>query len=316
MQPNPLASLRIDRAAERREDADWLKRALTDSETRFLLVHQGRILVADGPRLAVRWMTVDELPGSPESFIYWAFLGIADDRPVVLLEVELRADAEQLSTQFSGRWVGARQLALTGEPVDAGIAAYGRALSLWRVNHRHCGRCGTQTRADQAGFRLLCQNDDCRHQHFPRLDPAVIVAVGHDQRLLLGRQPSWPPGRYSTLAGFVEPGESLEDAIVREVAEESGVVIGGTRYHSSQPWPFPSSLMVGFMATATNPALQLGDELEQAQWFDADELATALDRREVILPPPLSISRRLIVDWFAEHHQVDINQWKTVETWS
>ena len=135
-------------------------------------------------------------------------------------------------------------------PKMRGLLAYARALSIWRSRHRYCGACGAPLVAVRAGHALRCTNGACAQESFPRIDPAIIVLVCDGERALLGRQASWPPGRYSTLAGFVEPGESLEDAVAREVFEETGVPVHDVRYHSSQPWPFPSSLMVGFQASA------------------------------------------------------------------
>jgi len=151
-------------------------------------------------------------------------------------------------------------------PADqAGLLGYARAMIHWRRMHRHCGRCGADTVPGRAGHVLVCTNPACQHEQFPRLDPAIIVLVSDGPRILLGRQASWPPGRYSTIAGFVEPGESLEDAVIREVAEETGVKVDEVRYHSSQPWPFPSSLMLGFTARASTHEVHLADqELEDA----------------------------------------------------
>ncbi len=181
---------------------------------------------------------------------------------------------------------------------DAGLLAYARALSIWRSRQRFCGICGAPTFPDRAGHLIRCSNDRCGHEFFPRIDPAIIVLVTDGEHALLGRQAGWPPGRYSTIAGFVEPGESLEDAVAREVLEETGVQILNTRYDSSQPWPFPSSLMVGFQATARpGSAIRVGEELEDAQWFTRNQV-----RSEGIplVPPSHSISFRLISAWL-EH---------------
>jgi NAD+ diphosphatase len=147
---------------------------------------------------------------------------------------------------------------------------------------------------ESGGNTRICGNDECGAQIFPRVDPAIIVLVSNDQQCLLGRQPSWPEGRYSTIAGFVEPGESLEDAVRREVAEETNIEVGEVRYHSSQPWPFPSSLMLGFTAEASSGEIQLNDgELEDAQWFTRKELRSGFPK----LPYRLSIARRLVDNW-------------------
>ena len=309
MLPNPLAALKIDRCAERREQSDWITAAARSAQARFVVTHNGRLLAAGERQLTLRWLGVTDLDRDHHEFPYFAFLGVREQTPLFVVELD-QPSASRYAETHQADWVGARRLALTGELADAGIAAYGRALTLWQRNHRHCGRCGSTTQIDQAGFRLVCSAADCGHAHFPRLDPAIIVAVGHEGRCLLGRQPTWPEKRYSTLAGFVEPGESVEDALLREVAEESGVKVNRVYYHSSQPWPFPSSLMLGFLATADDPTLSLGDELEHAMWLDADELRAAMMNDELILPPPLSISHRLIKDWYQAEYGVDITSWQ------
>ena len=173
--------------------------------------------------------------------------------------------------------------------------AYARAMSWWRARHRWCSACGAPATPQRAGHVVRCSNEACGIEVFPRIDPAIIVLVTDGDRALLGRQASWPPRRYSTIAGFVEPGESLEDAVAREVEEETGVRIASASYHSSQPWPFPSSLMLGFTAEALPGAIACADaELEDARWFSREQLA----RGEALLPPRTSISHRLIEQWF------------------
>ena len=183
-------------------------------------------------------------------------------------------------------------------PADsASLLAYARALALWKSRHRFCGACGAPNLPARAGHVMRCSREGCGAETFPRLDPAIIVLVTdpRGERALLGRQASWPAGRYSTIAGFVEPGESLEDAVVREVAEETGVEVGSVSYESSQPWPFPSSLMLGFRAVARTEAITLRDgELEDARWFTREEIANGTPA----LPTIHSISFGLIEDWY------------------
>ena len=181
-------------------------------------------------------------------------------------------------------------------PIDeAGLLGYARAMVSWRRRHRFCGLCGTNTVPAKSGHVLVCSAPACRHEQFPRLDPAIIVLVSEGDRALLGRQASWPVGRYSTIAGFVEPGESLEDAVAREVLEETGIEVDRIEYHSSQPWPFPASLMLGFSAHALTTEVRLRDqELEDARWFTREEIAG----NGALLPPRQSISYRLIEHWF------------------
>jgi len=172
-----------------------------------------------------------------------------------------------------------------------------RALTIWRARHRFCSVCAYPTVSERAGHVLRCSNPDCTHEFFPRIDPAVIVLVTDGDRVLLGRQATWPAGRYSTIAGFVEPGESLEDAVLREVHEETGVRVSNVEYHSSQPWPFPSSLMLGFHAKAEPGAeIQMtpDGELEHADWFTREDIVSG----KLLLPFSHSISYRLIQAWF------------------
>ena len=187
-----------------------------------------------------------------------------------------------------------RQAAAIVEPEDGALLAYARAMMTWHQRHRFCGACGAPTESQQAGHLRRCTRAECAAEIFPRTDPAVIMLVRDGDWCLLGRQARWPPGVYSALAGFVEPGESLEDAVGREVMEEAGVAIDGCEYHSSQPWPFPSSIMLGFWATARRGEVRVdGSELEEARWFHRDQVLA----QEVRLPPKLSIARRLIDDW-------------------
>jgi NAD+ diphosphatase len=168
----------------------------------------------------------------------------------------------------------------------------------WQERHRHCGTCGSRNRLLEAGFAMECSDDACRHRSFPRLDPAIIVLVHHEDRCLLGRQASWPEGRFSTIAGFVEPGESLEDALRREVREETNIEAGSCSYLGSQPWPFPAAIMIGFHATADSTDIACNDgELADARWVSRAEIAN----ESVVLPPSISIAYRLIEAWFNEH---------------
>jgi NAD+ diphosphatase len=170
----------------------------------------------------------------------------------------------------------------------------------WHARHRFCGVCGAATESVEAGHVRRCTNPECKASHFPRTDPAVIMLVHDGDRALLGRQKVWAPGMYSTLAGFLEPGESLEETVAREVFEESGIRVGEVRYHSSQPWPFPASLMIGFHAAATSREIRLNQsELEDCAWFSRSELRD-FQAQGKNLPRQDSIARRLIEDWLAQ----------------
>jgi len=181
-------------------------------------------------------------------------------------------------------------------PDEANLAAHARALILWHASQLYCGACGAAAEPEAGGNARRCSDTGCGRTIFPRVDPAIIVLVADGERCLLGRQASWPEGRYSTIAGFVEPGESLEDAVRREVFEETNIRVGEVAYHSSQPWPFPSALMLGFHAVATSERIALNDgELEDARWFTRAELASG----EHKLPYRISIARRLVDDWIS-----------------
>jgi NAD+ diphosphatase len=289
---NPFSGAWLDRRSETRAEADWASRALSEPGTRFLLASGTQHLVTREPAAAIVFLdSSDPLVRGvdPEQLVQ---LGWYQGERCVLVNVP----------PGSTRWPAGTQLEelrplLTELPAaEAAVLACARALLVWRSRHLHCGVCGAPTKPRLAGHVLKCTSSECGAEFFPRLDPAVIVLVSDGDYALLGRQPSWPKGRYSALAGFVEPGESLEDAVIREVREESGVGVGAVSYFASQPWPFPSSLMLGFHAEANrNDALQLDGELEDARWFSTSELAASA---ALLLPPPYSIARRLIDTWY------------------
>ncbi|MEO5628156.1 MAG: NAD(+) diphosphatase, partial [Thermomonas sp.] len=198
---------------------------------------------------------------------------------------------------------------------QASVFAQARALQHWHQRHRHCGACGGSMRFVRAGWLGLCEG--CGSEHYPRTDQAVIVAVGDGARLLLGRQASWPPGRWSVVAGFVEPGETLEQAVAREVLEETGVHVRAARYLASQPWPFPGSLMLGFIADADPDDPVVGDELQAARWFSADEVRAGLvgdwaqadgESDGIVLSSPISIARHVIRAWLQQHDAMQAAQ--------
>jgi NAD+ diphosphatase len=179
------------------------------------------------------------------------------------------------------------------------LLAYARGMVHWNLRHRFCPNCGSATSSAQAGHVRQCMNGNCNSHHFPRTDSAIIVLISEGDACLLGRQALWPKGMYATIAGFLEPGETLEQAVAREAKEETGVELLHTNYHSSQPWPFPSSVMVGFMATACNRNLYRNDdELEDARWFTRSEIGLGIQDGYLLLPPPVSIAYRLIRDWY------------------
>lgn len=305
--PLLLARGTIDRSAALRNNPAWLERAWHDPATRVLIIDNGRTLVervGDEVR-AVLFSPSEAPPG--ERFL----LGVADGVTYFAVAARLPGTAAsdvngRVTVPMSpheapeGRPVpaGLRQAGgLLGDR-DAGLLVYAVALEAWHSTHQFCPRCGARTTVEAGGHIRVCPRD--ASQHFPRVDPAVIMLIRDpDDRCLLARGPQWPEGRLSILAGFVEPGESLEAAVVREVAEEVGILVTNPRYLGSQPWPFPRSLMLGYFAQALSTDLTLDtEEIAEARWFSREELAHALETGEVRLPPPVSIARRLIETWY------------------
>ena len=295
--PGSLALSRsvLDRAADRRRDEEWLDKAWAAPDTQVALVAGDKLLVT-ADRTALQLVTPSEAPEGIR-----VFLGIdresgagqtADGRAVFAILTGTKQDES---------YAGLREMGAVLNDREAGIAVNVIGLANWHAVHTHCPNCGEHTVVIDAGHVRQCPA--CGLSHFPRSDPAIIVLVTDDQdRALLGRNEAWPEGRYSTLAGFVEPGESLEAAVRREVLEETGVVVGPEiEYAGSQPWPLPSSLMLGFFAKASNFDIEVdADEIAEAKWFTREDLRALVEAGTMALPGNISISRRLIEGWYGE----------------
>jgi NAD+ diphosphatase len=296
---NTFSGNPLDRAAERRREPEWLADRLEDGKTTALVLWNGAVLAteADGvARLArIEAPLAAELARGDEHLL---FLGLdRDERAVFALDLESGADPAEGVLQGRGHFAGLRELAATLTADESGVAATARAVFEWRRRHRFCSACGEPTRVTEAGWKRLCPA--CGVEHFPRTDPVVIMLPVRGDSCLLGRQPSWPPGRFSALAGFMEPGETIETACAREVSEEAGLRVLGVEYHSSQPWPFPTNLMIGLIAEVDQGEARADQsELEAVVWLSREEVRAALrDEGEVRLPPPLAIARQLIIHW-------------------
>lgn len=298
IRPNFFAGPYIDRRADVREEIDWPAAALSDPQTLYIVARDTAQLVYTEPQPRIAFVT-REHPAlrkpDPHSLV---LLGWYEGARCVLAELS----PEQAFDRPPGTsFEELRPLSPLLPAEQAGLLAYGRALTIWRKRQRFCGVCGFTALPERAGHVIRCTNETESHEFFPRIDPAIIVLVTDGERALLGRQANWPPGRYSTIAGFVEPGESLEDAVLREVLEETGVVVTNPRYDSSQPWPFPSSLMIGFQAQAERGSpIRTGEELEDARWFTRAEIRS--DGLPLV-PPSHSISYRLITTWLESERQ-------------
>ncbi|MFC5583081.1 NAD(+) diphosphatase [Rhodanobacter terrae] len=308
--PNTFAglSLILDRIAERRDESAWIAEQARSTDARYLLLDAAGEAFMHRDREALRWLDTHEraqwLADVPSTL-----LGIADQRPHFLLALDDTHRIGELENAFDARRMNLRSAGLQLAAGEAGLFAYAKGLAHWQRETRYCARCGAPLQLVAAGHRALCTNPDCARLHFPRTDAAVIMLVEHDGACLLGRQAGWPPGRYSTLAGFVEPGESLEDAVRREVAEEAGVIVDEVHYHSSQPWPMPASLMVGFIATAVSRRIDMRDhELEDARWFTPQQIVDGIAEGSFVPSTALSVSYRLLAYWLQQRAGLDLDE--------
>ncbi len=281
----------VDRNTAARMDRDALAGLLDSDATRFIAIWQSRCMISDDApvlldraALGGRWR--------PELAIY---LGRLESRHLFAVALDdLPGNRQSSGPDESAFDNHGRLLAMNNED-DGALLAYAKGMIEWQQRHLFCGLCGSGNHAAEGGFVMVCSNAACGHRCFPRVDPAIIVLATRGDACLLGRQASWPEGRFSTIAGFVEPGESMEDAVRREVAEETDVRVGDVTYLGSQPWPFPGAMMVGFHAQALSTEIHRNDnELIEAGWFTRDEIAAG----NIHLPPTNSIAFRLIEAWF------------------
>jgi NAD+ diphosphatase len=297
----PFTGMTLDRASTERKDPAWIGQRLEDPATRAVAAGRNGVLItsASSPALVRTGLAT---AGRQEPIL----LGLEDGRALFAIDLDALppgVDAEHIS---AGRVVSLRDAGAELSHSEAGLAAYLVALLNWHRRHRFCANCGARTAIAEAGYSRRCPR--CETVHFPRTDPVVIMTVEHQDRLLLGRRTGWPPGRLSVLAGFVSPGEAAEEAVVREVDEESGILVRDPVFVTSQPWPFPASLMLGFHAHSDDggdPRPRDG-ELEEVHWLALDAVRAAVQERnpDFQLPPSVSIARFLIERWLAVHDGV------------
>ena len=314
---NIFAGGTIERNAERRDDVEWGAAQLADPTARFLLLaaHEpgGYRALALSPASALRWLDANEFHELADGLVV-TYLGHDDSDPLFSVRTDA-ATGLRIADAIGGSLIDLRSAGLHLHPFQAGVFAYARAIAFWQERTRFCCSCGSPLELVALGHRGRCANHAVALEHFPRVDPAMIVIVNWQGKCLLGSQSNWAENRWSTLAGFIEPGESLEDAVRREVFEEAGVRVGACAYHSSQPWPFPSSLMLGFTAEATDPTINVGAELSDARWFGVDELVASLADGKIVLPPQLSVSHELIAHWVREKSGMDLADLLGAEPW-
>ena len=300
---NTFAGNPLDRASERRGDAPWLAGKLADPASLAIALWNGKPLVESGKDGAVQIAYVNagmagELSGGAERLL---FMGLWKDVAVFAIDLEGPADPADGPLQGLGRFEDLRAIALTLPPADAAMSATAKSMFEWRRRHRHCAACGEPSEVIEGGWKRVCPA--CRVEHFPRTDPVVIMLPVKGEKCLLGRQAAWPKLMYSALAGFLEPGESIEEACARELSEEAALRTLSVRYHSTQPWPYPSSLMIGLIAEVENEdAAPDQTELDEVRWFTRNEARDLIAGQlaDARAPGAMAIAHQLIKAWADE----------------
>ena len=290
----------LDRVSQRRQDAGWIASLLDDPETRLLPLRELKPLVRDSSAAELDWQPVAPWRGAIDAGATLILLGIGDGRAHFALDASAAPALAGTETET----VDVRALAASIPGGEAAILAEARSLLDWHARHGFCAQCGTASVIDTAGWGRRCPN--CRAHHYPRVDPVVIMLVVKGERCLLGRGRRRVGTRFSCLAGFMEPGETIEEAVRREVLEESAIRVGRVRYLASQPWPFPSTLMMGLLAEALSEEIRIDpEEIAEARWFEREEVRAMVERSRsdeqipgvTTLPPPLAIGHQLARRW-------------------
>ena len=290
----------LDRASERRDDREWIAKLLGDPESRILPLRDLKPFIRGTAAPALDWRSVEQWRDQIDADASLIFLGLGDGRAHFAID----ATGSNVAPDVDSELIDVRALAAAIAPGEAAILAEARSLLDWHARHRFCAQCGSPTRVASAGWKQRCP--ECRASHFPRTDPVVIMLAIHGDRALLGRNRRRAGARFSCLAGFVEPGETPEEAVRREIREEAGVRCGRVRYLAAQPWPFPSSLMIGFLAEALTEEITVdAEELAEARWFSRDEIREMVaraaagpdDLAQVSLPSPIAIAHHVCRRW-------------------
>ncbi len=304
---NFLAVSDLDRMAIQRRSDDWVSNQLNNPATRFVPVWRDMNFFSNEETPTPVFPTLTDLKEINNDLASVILLGQNHDQIYFALDIPSDDSSTTRKLAHLGQFQNLRQsgFALTND--QAVLLAYAKAITYWHQNNRFCGKCASPNTIKEAGHNLVCSNENCLQQHFPRTDPAIIVLVTYQDKCLLGRQANWPKGIYSTIAGFTEPAECLEMTVVREVFEETGIHVNKLDYHSSQPWPFPGTLMLGFMAEASNNRIVIDrHELEDARWFSRENLVTELTSGKTRIPLAYTIAYQLIETWFNQGDMPDL----------
>ncbi|MFZ2030496.1 MAG: NAD(+) diphosphatase [Vitreimonas sp.] len=296
--PNAFARSPLDRAGHHRRDAGWLADALKAETTRVIPFFERRPFVTEeGGQVSAGWLGAHALARIATPDAPLLFLGVdTEDAPHFAVEI---GDASQLAD--IGRFDDLRALGPRLSRGDVAILGCAKSIFEWHARHRFCANCGARSAVVEAGWKRECP--DCKAEHFPRFDPVVIMVPTFGDRCLLGRQKPWPRGMHSALAGFIEPGEAIEEAVARETLEEAGLRVREVRLHSTQPWPFPHSLMIGAIAAVENEDVTIdGHELESARWFTREEARQLIAGKhgDCFAPPAFAIAHQILKSWTEE----------------
>ncbi|NNK86635.1 MAG: NAD(+) diphosphatase [Desulfobacterales bacterium] len=289
----------LDRVSFKRSDKIWLKAQFRNESTRIIPVWNSKSFYMPAPDQRPIFLTPSDLDNYRKAFESSILLGVSNKRTYFAVDIDSEECASTLCDQKNGEFLDLRHVVSLLNYQEGVLMTLAQFMINWNSNNRFCGKCGYPTVSSEAGNVCICQNSQCKQSHFPSMDPAIIVLVSSGEYCLLGSQKPWPKGMYSTIAGFVEPGENIEDAVIREVAEETGIKVKEIAYQSSQPWLFPSSLMLGFTATAMSNKIRIAkNELDDARWFSREEIKDNLNQGLMRLPSKVSIAYHLIKTWY------------------
>jgi len=295
----------FDRASHLRNDANWLAEQKQDPKSRFLPMHRLKALIQLGEGSRIDWRTTDEVQDYLNDESILIFLGLLDGIAHFAIDVSKIENPKAPPNENWGKFIDVRSISAQLNAHEAGTLAQARSMLAWHESHKFCSVCGSPSQLKDSGYCRKCVREECGGTHFPRTDPVAIMMVTRGDKCLLGYGPHFPKEQYSALAGFIEPGETIEQGVRREILEETNIQVGDVRYHSSQPWPYPSSLMIGCFAEALTEDITIDPvELAHADWFTKDEardmLARSLTRETPRMSPPLAIAHQLAKAWVEE----------------